>query len=293
MNDLEKSLLKLVDELFQLTDKEHREILQLYKKSNKNIKQFISDLFLKYGQDGILDMSEVQKYGRMAKLEEQVKQEMKQLAKEEAKTMYQILTTIYSIAFYKTAYTLEKNMQAAISFKLLRKEFIDEVVNFNWSGIPFSERIWGNTDTLVKTLRIELYQGIQNGESLDKIARRIDKEFKSGLNRSMRLIRTESARVISSAQEKIYQDSGVVQYLMYTATLDNRTSDICRSRDGKKWSIDDPNRPMIPAHPNCRSCWIPIVEGYEPTRRKDNETKQVIKYQSYDEWAKSKGIQSP
>ncbi|MGX1902423.1 minor capsid protein [Thermolongibacillus altinsuensis] len=288
MNNFEKSLLKLVDELFQLTDKEHREILQLYKQSNKNIKQFISDLFMRYGQDGKLEMSEVQKYGRMAKLEEMIQQEMKQLAKAEAKTMYQILTTIYSVAFYKTAYTFEKNMGAAISFKLLRKEFIDEVVNFNWSGIPFSERIWSNVDNLVKSLRTELYQGIQNGESLDKIAKRINGQFKSGINRSQRLIRTESARVISSAQEKIYKDSGVVQYLMYTATLDNRTSDICRSRDGRKWRIDDPNRPKIPAHPNCRSCWIPVIEGYEPKKRKDNETKQIIEYKNYEDWYNSR-----
>ncbi|MBW7649795.1 minor capsid protein [Anoxybacillus sp. ST4] len=283
----EKEFLKMVDELFNISDKEHREVLKLYRKHRDNVKQLIAELFMKYGQDGKVNVSDI------PKIERQIQEEIRNIAVSEVAIVTSILATVFALAYYRTAYEIEKSIGVAISFSLLRKEVIDEIVNFNWSGIPFSQRIWDNTNALVNALRTELYLGIQQGESIDKIAKRIDKQFNSKAYQSQRLIRTESARVISSAQEKIYKESGVVKYLMYTATLDNRTSDICRSRDGKKWSIDDPNRPMIPAHPNCRSCWIPAIEGYEPTRRKDNETKQVIEYKTYNEWAKSKGIQSP
>lgn len=283
----EKEFLKMVDEFFNLSEKEHREVLKLYRKHRDNIKQLIAELFMRYGQEGKVNVSDI------PKIERQIQEEIRNIAVSEVAIVTTILATVFAHAYYRTAYEIEKSIGVAISFSLLRKEVIDEIVNYNWSGIPFSERIWDNTNALVKALRTELYIGIQQGESIDKIAKRIDKQFNSKTYQSQRLIRTEAGRIISSANEKIYKDSGVVKYLMYTATLDNRTSDICRSRDGKKWSIDDPNRPMIPAHPNCRSCWIPIIEGYEPTKRKDNETKQVIKYQSYDEWAKSKGIQSP
>ncbi|KYD30058.1 minor capsid protein [Geobacillus sp. B4113_201601] len=283
----EKEFLKMVDELFILSEKEHREVLKLYRKHRDNIKQLIAELFMKYGQDGKVNVSDI------PKIERQMQEEIRNIAVSEVAIVTSILATVFAHAYYRTAYMIEKTIHTTFSFSLLRKEVVDEIVNYNWSGIPFSQRIWNNANALVNALRTELYIGIQQGESLDKIAKRIDKQFNSKAYQSQRLIRTESARVISSAQEKIYRESGVVKYLIYTATLDNRTSQICRSRDGKKWRIDDPERPMIPAHPNCRSCWIPAIEGYEPTKRKDNETKEVIEYQSYDEWAKSKGIQSP
>lgn len=277
----------MVDELFVLSDKEHREVLKLYRKHRDNIKQLIAELFMKYGVDGKLNVSDI------PKIERQIQEEIRSIAVSEVAIVTTILATVFAHAYYRTAYEIEKSIGVTISFSLLRKEVIDEIINFNWSGIPFLQRIWNNANALHNALRTELYLGIQQGESIDKIAKRIDMQFNSKAYQSQRLIRTESARVISSAQEKIYAESNVVKYLMYTATLDNRTSETCRSRDGKKWRIDDPKRPVIPAHPNCRSCWIPVIEGYEPTKRKDNETKQVIEYQSYAEWTKSKGIQSP
>ena len=283
----EKEFLKMVDELFNLSDKEHREVLRLYRKHRDNIKRLVAELFMKYGQDGKVNVSDIQR------IEQQMMNEIRNIAISEVAIVTSILATICALAYYRTAYEIEKSIGAAISFSLLRKEVIDEIVNFNWSGISFSQRIWNNANALANALRTELYIGIQQGESIDKIAKRIEKQFNSKAYQSQRLIRTESARVISSAQEKIYAESNVVKYLIYTATLDFRTSEICRSRDGKKWRIDDPNRPVIPAHPNCRSCWIPLIEGHEPTKRKDNETKEIIEYQTYEEWAKSKGIQSP
>ena len=279
----------MVDELFNLSDKEHREVLKLYRKHRDNIKRLVAELFMKYGVDGKVNVSDIQR------IEQQMMNEIRNIAISEVAIVTSILATVCALAYYRTAYEIEKSISIAISFSLLRKEVIDEIIHFNWSGIPFSERIWNNANALVNALRTELHLGISQGESIDKIAKRIEKQFNSKAYQSQRLIRTESARVISSAQEKIYAESNVVKYLMYTATLDNRTSEICRSRDGKKWRIDDPNRPVIPAHPNCRSCWIPLIEGYEhePTKRKDNETKQIIEYKTYNEWAKSKGIQSP
>lgn len=291
MNDFEKSIIELVDELFNITEKDHFEILRMYRQSRDNIKQFIAELFMKYGHDGKLDITELNKYNRLQKLEEQIKEELKQLAKSEAKTMSTILAGIVAVAYYKTAYNIEKTFGVGIKFNLLKKEFIDEIVNRNWSGTMFSERIWDNVNALAKSLKNELYRGIMEGESIDKIARRINKQFNSKSYQSQRLIRTEAARVISDAQEKIYKDSGLVQYVQYVATLDSRTSDTCRSRDGKRWRIDDPSKPKIPAHPNCRSTWIPVIsDGYKNKKRKDNETKEIIEYKNYEEWAKAKGI---
>ncbi|MFC4182995.1 minor capsid protein [Saccharococcus thermophilus] len=283
----EKEFLKMVDEFFNLSEKEHREVLKLYRKHRDNIKQLVAELFMRYGNDGKVNVSDI------PKIERQMQEEVRNIAVSEVAIVTSILATVFAYAYYRTAYEIEKNIGVAISFSLLRKEVIDEIVNFNWSGIPFSERIWDNTNALVKALRTELYLGIQQGESIDKIAKRIDQQFNSKAYQSQRLIRTETARIISSAQEKIYRDSGVVQKVQWVATLEGNTCEQCAHLDGKQFNLDDETKPTPPKHPNCRCCFIGVVDDYTPSKRKDNETKQVIEYQSYDEWAKSKGIQSP
>src|SRR5699024_12238097 len=109
---------------------------------------------------------------------------------------------------------------------------------------------------------------------------------------SQRLNRTESSRIINKAQEQFYKEIGVKE-VIYTATLDNRTSDICRGLDGKRFKLDDPNKPKIPenTHPNCRSCYLGVpFDDYELSKRKDNISKINIKYKTYEEWAKVKGV---
>lgn len=290
MAKFEDDFLKLVESMFKLTDKQHIEIIKAYKSSLDNVLSIVAQLFMKYAVDGKLNLADLNKYNRLVAIEQQIRAEIKNLGGIELNNFKTILSDIYKQSYYQTVFQLEKGIQSVIDFSLLKPEFVKEVISFNWSGVPFSERIWSNHDALVKNLRTELTQGIIQGDSVDKIARRMRQKFNSSVFQSQRLMRTESARVISSAQEKIYQDSGVVQELIYTATLDSKTSEICRDRDTKRWKIDDPKRPKIPAHPNCRSAWIPAVKEYEPKKRKDNETGKIINYKNYEEWSKEKGI---
>jgi len=39
----------------------------------------------------------------------------------------------------------------------------------------------------------------------------------------------------------------------YLAVMDNRTTDICRSLDGKTWPVGSPDVKVPPLHWNCRS----------------------------------------
>ncbi|WP_226087476.1 minor capsid protein [Mesobacillus sp. S13] len=290
MSDLEKELLKMVDDIFNVTEKDHKKILKLYKQSEENIISFFNSLFSEYGTDGQLELTEIQKYNRAKKIEEFLQNEAKSLIKAEIALTTSILFAAYTATYYKSTYYMESNLGIAINFKLLNKEIISEVVNFDWSGIPFSTRIYNNHQNLINTLRTELFNGIRQGESVDKIARRVRKQMGIRYHHSQVLIRTESARVISSAQERIYQDSGAVEGIIFTATLDSKTTDYCQKNDSKRWKIDDPKRPKLPAHISCRSCWIPAAKNYQPKKRKDNETKGIIQYKSYEEWAKAKKI---
>lgn len=66
-----------------------------------------------------------------------------------------------------------------------------------------------------------------------------------------------------------YKEDGVEKYRIL-ATLDERTSDICRSEDGKVYDVDKAitgvNYP--PYHPHCRTTTIPIYEDDDLSKEK-------------------------
>lgn len=261
MNKLSKDLLKAIKQAYNLTDEQHKEVLQAYKQSQDDVLAFITHIIATYGNDGTLDYDTYLTH-HAHDAEQMMIDKAKEIAEIETAVLAVILESVLNDTYSKTSYHLEQNLKVGINFNLLRKGQIDTIVNYNWSGIPFSERIWGNTEHLVKSLRQTLADVLKDGESIDKIARRIREQFNSKAYESKRLVRTESARVIDEATMKAYEDSGVVEWVEFTATLDSRTSEICRGLDGTRYRIDDENKPRIPesTHPNCRSCYIPIIE---------------------------------
>ncbi|UOQ47747.1 phage head morphogenesis protein [Gracilibacillus caseinilyticus] len=291
MNDFEKQLLEMIDSIYTLSDKEYKEVLKMYRDSRNNIKQFIANLYMEYGNNGKLDINQLRNNGSIDQLQTVIEEEAEQIAQNEVNLTPIILATVFATTYYKSAYQMESSFEVGIDFKLLKKEFIDNAVNYDWSGIPFSERIWENRNGLVRNLRTEITRGFIDGDGIDKMGRRLNKQFNSKAYQAQRLLRTETARVIDQAQQEIYQDSGVVKYVQWVATLEENTCEECANLDGERFKLDNPSKPTIPRHPNCRCTWIGVpYEEYNPERRKNNENKQIETYKTFDEWAEQNNI---
>lgn len=288
MNKFQEEFLSIAEELYKMTDKEFNQVLIQYKNSRDQIKQYLAELFMQYGKDGLLDYFQLNQNGALKEFERKVEQELQKIGALEITVLTAILGTVFAHVYYKTAFKLEQSLEVAIDFKRLNPAIIKEFVNFDWSGQHFSERIWNNQTALKNTLKTILVRGVQDGESIDKMARKFNKQFDSKAYQSKRLVVTETARVIGQAREKIYVDSGV-QKVEWLTTLEKNTCEICAKLDGRIFALDDPRRPKIPRHPNCRCDLIPYISN-EKKVRKDNETKQYIAYKTYEDWSKAKGI---
>lgn len=136
-----------------------------------------------------------------------------------------------------------------------------------------------STDLLHK-FTTEMSMGIMQGETLDELTARIRgtkaNAFKDGimsisLNQAEALIRTSAQQVLNDARMSVYQDNAdVLQGIMSHATLDLRTSPVCRAYDGAMYDTNfnptggnDLPYLATPRHFNCRSTHIPIVMSYE------------------------------
>lgn len=123
--------------------------------------------------------------------------------------------------------------------------------------------------------------GMSQGETVDQITRRMAgtrrEGFRDGILALSRrnaetLTRTAINHVSNAAREELWKaNSDLFQAIMWTSTLDGRTSPICRDRDGRIAVIGDrpfppgfqrlqPPGARPPAHPSCRSVTIVIFD---------------------------------
>lgn len=101
--------------------------------------------------------------------------------------------------------------------------------------------------------------GYSNGQTVQQMIKQL-RDLTDGLvkNQAEALVRTGIQHYANNGREAMLIDNDVDE-VVYTSVLDNRTTILCMSRDGNRYSLSDPKRPALPAHWNCRSTYIPAI----------------------------------
>ncbi|MDW0112164.1 minor capsid protein [Sporosarcina saromensis] len=199
------------------------------------------------------------------------------------------LSEVYLSTYYRTGYTLAKGTGMGMSFTRINERAVIEAITYPWSGQMFSERIWFNRGKLVRDIRQIITNGLIRGSSVQRMSRELKEKMNSSYKNSLRLIRTETAEVLTSSTAKGYEEYGVEEY-QFLATLDNKTSSICRNLDMKIFKVKEKQAGVnaSPMHPSCRSAIAPYFDGIDKIGRwsnlPDGEKKLVKGDISYDEW---------
>lgn len=201
------------------------------------------------------------------------------------------LEKIYANSNYHAQY--DNNEE---NFARIDQDRVKRLLEENWSGGGgFSSTIWKNKEQLVQALDDIVIRGLAVGESFDSMSDRLAKRMGVATNAAKRLIRTESARMDNAGLLDYYKRSGVT-HLEFVATLDMRTSDICRAMDGELIPIAEAKIGLNvpPLHPYCRSVIAPVyadeIEDGEldkekrAYRDKDSGKTKVGNYKNYADY---------
>lgn len=199
------------------------------------------------------------------------------------------LSEVYESTYYKTGFSISRGTGIGMSFTKINERAVIEAITYPWSGMMFSERIWSNRGKLVNDMRQTITNGLIRGNSVQKMSRELKDKMNNNYKNSLRLIRTETAEVLTSSTAKAYEEYGLEEY-QYLATLDNKTSSMCRGLDMQIFKVSEKrtgeNAP--PMHPNCRSAISPYFEGMERLGRwsklPDGERRIVEGNIAYEEW---------
>lgn len=133
------------------------------------------------------------------------------------------------------------------------------------------------SDNDAARVRNAVQTGIVSGQSAAQIARditdgitakRTDAEIRS-------VVRTAVAHISNASREQFFSENKeIFTEELFVATLDSRTSPICRALDGQRFAIGEGQRP--PLHFNCRSVRVAVFDAVLGERPSNPATERQL-----------------
>ena len=281
-----------------------------YKKKLKDIKHEIADFYAKYGKGDVLDYSKitsklddkdfntmirdwdkfVKKYpdmerfrdirmnyyklDRLQGLSNRIALHVAELGKTEEEMLKGTLKGTFKKAFNNITNLFKKQSKISRDVELLKDKRIDGLIKQKWlDGNNFSDRTWKDKAKLQNYLDKQLITDMATGKSYDDIYKNLAREMDTTFSNAKRLIHTEMANVQNMAHLEGIKKAGFNGFKI-SATIDSRTSSICRNKNGKTEFIEDYQVGVTapPFHPYCRSTIFGVdKEVDKPTKKVDNE----------------------
>lgn len=281
----EKRSAQRIAPFWKNADNLDKEVTKNFAKAYKELEKELYTFAGKYGKDGELTYSKQ----RVVQLLKLLKPHIDEINVKYEKSLTDHLINTYDNNYFTGLYELSSGTDLYSSFVALDKRTIKQAVSFPWSGENFSDRIYGNKQKLLRTLKSEITNSLIRGDSLQQTSKTVAKRLGVSVSDATRLTQTETGAVITSSNKRMYKDFGLEMY-RYLATLDDRTSKVCQSLDGRVFEVEEMtsgvNAP--PMHPRCRSTTVPEFEEKAGKRISKNletgATEYVDSDITYDLW---------
>ena len=206
-------------------NKIEKKLLKLFKDTRKEV---LNELKIIYAD---IESTEYSKY-RIESLLMSIDNTLDNLYKKNEEQVEEGLKEIYK------RFDKEASIDLGASFNTINENLIREAIKTNWSGLSFSERIWEHRRRLALTVKEELTKGLTRGDSLQDMSRIIADKLNNSYSNAMRLVRTESCFIMNEATINNYKENDIKEYQIM-AFIDNKTSKICREKDGEVVNVKD------------------------------------------------------
>ena len=150
-------------------------------------------------------------------------------------------------------------------------------------------------------LEREIRLGVSLGETNELLAARVARALGKSKRDAASIAVTAAGAIVSAVRQKFFEaNTDVIKAYKYQATLDTRTSALCRAYDGLMWDTNyEPighsypfRQPRINTHFNCRSTIIPVIKGADelknvPPATRSSMNGYVPQDINFNDWLKT------
>jgi len=171
------------------------------------------------------------------------------------------------------ARVLDDTLPIRTNFKHPSNILIEAMITSNpLDGKTMNEWFKDIPQTVQTQVNREITEGVLNGESQNKIMRRVrgtrEAGFKDGIigragRTAENLVRTGAMKASNVGREAFFQEnSEVIKNYSWVLTLDSRTCTICvQGASDNPYPVGSP--PQVPAHILCRCIFVAITKSWE------------------------------
>lgn len=226
------------------------EMRRAYREQYEAVLREIEGLYAQIAEGGAPTRTQLWSYARWRRLEERLRELSGETARQCERTVTDCLNEVFRTVIGAEAGEMA-GWEASISPR--------SVLETAWSGEHYSARVWRNTAAVAQRVQEDMTEIIVQGKSFSQARRRLMEDFSVAYSEADRLVRTEAAYVRNQAALARYRHDRRRRVRWITGESDGRECATCRDRDGQEYDID--SAPRLPAHPNCRCCYAPVVEA--------------------------------
>jgi len=297
-----KNLNKTPEMIEQLVNKRvkkgERDIVKRYALLLNDIRKELAKLYEKYEVDGKLTFAEMAKYDRLKKFLDYMNWLLGAVYRDLKKVVYNILGESYLDGYYLTAWAVETDTLSRLNYSAVPASTIAAMIENPISGLTLSQRLEKNRAGIIYTIQQEVTQGLVNGESYKKMAKRLKSALEGDTVKAMRIVRTEAHRVVESSKHDAAEHAhknGVIMMKEWNSMQDQRVRDRHKRLDGQKVPVDQDFKlgPVIGKAPgqmsggaamnvNCRCFLTYSVERIEKVDAKELEG------MTFEEWKETR-----
>lgn len=227
---------EFIENLYIEANEQLKEVYKTYKSNRDKLLQEIALVILTYTVlDGLMSLGSKDKNREYKRLSSLVLSSMKG----QRVTQKNVLTDILNSTVKKTFnfYSYNANLKD-----------VREIIQNNFKGKHFSERVWDNEQEVAKRLHKQIDDFLNGKINVNQIKKDIEKTYNNTAYEVRRLVESEVNRCEDEAFRRFCKETGVKKVIR-NEVLDAKTCEKCAPLDGKPFDLDD--APGV-VHPLCR-----------------------------------------
>lgn len=232
-----------VESLYNNANDQLKDVYKEQKKNKDDLLKEIADVILTYTvADAVMNLTNGEKSNLSANFLDLITKNAKSQGAATEKVTTQILNNTVNDTFKFYSYNAEL-------------KDVEKIINNNYKGKHFSERVWNNEKEVAKYLHKQTQDFLHGKVNVNQIKKHIQDTYNNNAYEVKRLVDTEVSRCQNEAFNRFCKETNV-RKLHYHATL-CRSCSACAADDNEIFDFD--SAPEIPRHPICH-CYYSVEE---------------------------------